>query len=226
MKPARKNRSSEAKGLTVDSNVSLTAPQLQEGQKKFSDWHWGIGANKVIDWGDKDYPPMLIECGRLVRMHVRVPEGKDATGNPHPRRRRDTMIELSRTTSENSHLAYDPDHPDERLYLLVDPQASQTLAKRFWTENDAQPMNLNRLAAIAGGRHGKRQDYPNLQVKPVGILTALVYFTEKQGDGRSFYIHTMAELNGGIHPVLSTDSKGRLWLAGGGYRVPTPGITD
>lgn len=169
---------------------------------------------------------MLIECGRLVRMHIRAPKG--AHQNRHPRRQRDSMIEFSQSVAANSHIAYDPDHPDERLYLLVPPQASTTLKKRFWDENEFRPMPLNEVAVIAGGRHGRR-DYPNVMVKPIGVLTAVVYFTSKKGDVvngvGSYYIHKMGELSK-FFPFLCADSRGRLWLSGGNYKSPTPGITD
>ena len=220
---AKKNRA-----LAVDPTVTLVPKEISEGQKRYNDWHWGIDASRVIDWNDKDYPRMLIECGRLIRLHVRCPE---EAGSPrHPLRRRDAMIELSQSASRNSHIAFDPEHADERLYLLVDPKASRTIARRFWDENEARPIPLGRLAMIAGGRHGKKNDYPNVVVKPIGILTNVVYYTHKKGDEnlhdpRSYYIHAMGELSH-YYPVLACDERGRLWLAGGNYTSPTPGITD
>jgi hypothetical protein len=88
-------------------------------------------------------------------------------------------------------------------------------------------MELNQLASVAGGKHGKRADYPMITVKPIGVLTALVYYTSKAGDSPppSYYIHQMAEISG-WYPILAVDNSGRLWLAGGNYTVPTPGITD
>lgn len=222
---SRKNR-----GLQVGPNVGLTQDQLAKGQSQYNDWHWGIGASKVMDWGDNDYPPMLIECGRLVRLQFRAPQPVAKSNRRHPRRRRDTMIEFSLSRSNNSHIAYDPDHPDERLYLLIDPRARPTLAKRFWGQNNMAPQRLNDLAATAGGRHGKRRDYPNVTVKPFGVLTAVVYYTHKKGDEnpndpRSYYIHQVGEVSKHM-PILAADSKGRLWLAGGNYTSPSPGITD
>ena len=135
------------------------------------------------------------------------------------------MIELSRRASANSHLAYDPDHPQERLYLLVDKSALPALKKRFWTDNPMAPLPLGQMPRLAGGRHGKRDDYPPVMVKPVGVLTDLVYYTHKKGDGPSYYIHKMGELSHHF-PVLCVDEQGRPWLAGGNYTCPTPGITD
>lgn len=209
--------------LTVDPSLSLNPQEIQAGSRKYADWHWSIKPQKVVDWNDPDMPRMLIECGKLIRMHVRAPQATPK----HPRRQRDTMIEFSRRVSKNSHVAYDPDHPYERLYLLVDPKAQEALRERFWDENSMREMNLNQLAAIAGGRHGQRADYPNLSVKPIGILTDLIYLTSKHGDSPppSFYIHALGEISGRM-PILAIDGKGRLWLAGGHYRTLIPGVTD
>lgn len=229
---SRKNRSTKAMPkVDLDPAVDLSPTALATGSKRFENWHWGIGPARVLDWNDPDYPKMLVECGRLIRLHVRAPDNSPGhPGHTHPRRKRDTMIELSRTASECSHVAFDPEHTDERLYLLVEPKACETLGKRFWHENDFRPMDLNSLAAIAGGRHGKRADYPKIMVKPVGVLTAVVYYTHKKGDEnpgnpRSFYIHAVGELSS-HYPILCCDERGRLWLAGGNYRSPDPGITD
>lgn len=217
---SKKNRG----GLNVGPDVTLNEGQITKGSQAYDDWHWGNRPSKVVDWGDEDFPPMLIECGRLVRLHLRAPEGVQ-TNRRHPRRKRDTMIEFSRSVSDNSHVAYDPDHPEERLYFLVDPKARPTLARRLFHENHAPPMPLSYLAQLAGGRHSKRQDYPEVMVKPAGVLTALVYFTDKKEDGPSYYIHKMGELSQHF-PILASDAQGRLWLAGGNYTCPTPGITD
>lgn len=207
--------------MKVDSTLSLSQGELARGEKKYEDWHWGVGSQKVVDWNDADMPKTLIECGKLIRMHIRAP-GERGT---HPRRKRDTMIELSRRASAKSFIAFDPDHPDERLYLLLDPAASPAIQHRFWDENRIPSMPLSEVARLAGGKHGKRDDYPSVAVKPVGILTALVYYTHKKGDGPSYYIHKMGELSQNF-PILCVDAQGRLWIAGGNYTCPTPGITD
>jgi len=208
--------------MEIDPSLGLGPQDLAKGNKAYTGWHWGNGPEKVVDWNDPDMPPMLIECGRLIRLHVRAPRG--ATQSRHPRRNRDTMIEFSRSVSQHAHVAYDPDHPSERLYLLVPPEAREALRNRFWKQNRAKAMDLNQMAMLAGGRHGK-PDYPHIQVKPIGVLTHLVYYTDKKGDGPSFYIHKMGELSHHF-PILCVDASGRLWLAGGNYTSPTPGITD
>lgn len=215
------------KGFAVDPAVNLDPSELTRGQDAYQSWHWGVKPKEVFDWGDKDMPRMLVECGRLVRLHIRSPSRE----NPrHPRRERDTMIQLSKSMSDRSHVAYDPDHPYERLYLLIDPQARQTLRNRFWDNNAMPSMPLNDLALIAGGKHARKRDYPDVNGKAVGILTAIVYYTHKKGDenpgdARSYYIHQVGEISGAL-PFLCADQQGRLWIAGGSTTAPSPGIMD
>lgn len=208
--------------VPVSPTLRLNETELRQGADQFNDWHWGLQPLRVVDWNDPDMPAMLIECGRLVRLHVRAPRGN---ARRHPRQHRDAMIEFSARVSANSHLAYDPEHPYERLYLLVDSAALSTLRDRFWKDNTFKPMNLNQLAQLAGGRHSTMADYPHIQVKPIGILTAVVYQTTKKGDGLSYYIHKVGEISA-IHPILAVDEQGRLWLAGGNTTSPPPGVTD
>jgi hypothetical protein len=187
--------------------------------QKYTDWHWGEQPAMVLDWDDPDLPENMIECGRLVRVHFRAP------ASVNPRRERDTMIELARPVARRSYVVYDPAHPSERLYLLVSPTATARLAERFFYENSAPEVPLGQLALMVGGRHGKVDDYPNVMVKPIGVMTALVYHTHKKDDGPSYYIHKMGE-ESAHYPVLAADEQGRLWIAGGNYTCPTPGITD
>lgn len=218
---ARTNRG-PLPGAPVAPSLEIDQADAHRGAKAFEDWHWGNGPAQVADWDDPDMPPMLIECGRLIRLHVRAPRANPAK---HPRRERDAMIELSRQASSASHVAFDPDHPHQRLYLLANPRVLPALRKRFWAENEAPAMPLGQLALLAGGRHGGGTDYPSVMVKPVGVLTAVVYNTNKKGDGQSYYIHHMGEMSHHF-PILAVDVKGRLWLAGGNYTSPSPGITD
>jgi len=217
----RPRRARQNRGFEVDPGLSLDDADFEKGVDQYTDWHWGIGPQKVIDGDDQDMPRILIECGKLIRLHVRAPHS-----TRHPRRQRDTMIEFSQAASRNCHLAYDPEHPYQRLYMLIRPRnARAALKRRFWDHNEVQALPLGHLAVIAGGRHAERRDYPDVMVKPIGIPSNVVYWTNKQGDGLSFYIHKMAEVSGHF-PILCVDQKGRLWFAGGSYTSPTPGITD
>jgi len=216
----------KSRSMDIDPALDLDGREMKKGAEDYSKWHWGYSPRKVVDWNDPDMPRMLVECGKLVRLHVRAPRDSNSV---HPRRRRDAMIEFSRNVSDNAHIAYDPEHPHERLYLLVPPSQRRTIKKRFWDNNPMPARNLNDLAAIAGGKHGRKRDYPNVVCKPIGVLTGVVYYTAKRGDspenGGSFYIHKVGELSA-HYPFLCVDNKGRLWLAGGNYTSPPPGITD
>ncbi len=195
------------------------------GAELFEEWHWGIPHQGVSEWQDEQVDGMigpdglLIETGRLVELHFR-----------EPHKRKDTVIRLNRTEANGSHLAFDPDHPHQRLYIFSHPKFAERMHKRFLQNNSFkknsryQAMPLKKAAKIVGGRHAT-SDYPKVDVVPIGILTHVVYATEKKGDGFSFYIHKMGEETG-IKPALTIDQRGRMWIAGGNYTSPTPGITD
>jgi len=191
------------------------------GEKTYSDWHWGIAPKTIIDWDDPDLPEgEVIECGRLVELHYR-----------EPGQRKDTVMKLSRKEANGSHLVYDPNHPYGRLYILSHTDFTDRMKKKYRNnpnfENGTKYREapLTDLARAVGGRHATG-DYPDVDAAPVGILTHVVYATEKKGDGYSFYIHKLGE-ESGVRPCLAIDAKGRLWIVGGNYRGnPTPGITD
>jgi hypothetical protein len=193
---------------------------MSRGGKTYRDWHWGIDPKHTIEWDDPDYPPgELVECGRLVELHVR-----------EPGERRDTILRLNKKESAGSHLVFDPNHPNQRLYILSHPDFAARIKASYRSNPDYKggskykAMPLAEVAKAVGGRHGGR-DYADVSVSPVGILTHVVYATEKQGDGYSNYIHKLGE-ESGIRPALSADAKGRLWVVGGNYTSPNPGITD
>lgn len=207
--------------------ANLDERAFQRARQGVADWHWYEAGEfdnqlRMIDWDDPDYPPgALISCGNFARVHFRAPSTQR---NRHPRRRRDTTITLNRKAAQHSWLAFDPEHRDYRLYILLAPEAKEGLSQRFWRENPLQPKPLAQWAMMSGGRHS-RGGYPAVRAKPVGIMTAVVYFTDKRDDGPSFYIHRMGEMSC-VFPILVCDEKGRLWVCGGSYRSPTPGITD
>lgn len=188
----------------------------------YTRWHWGVNPVDTREWEDdaKDargraiYPDVLTECGRLVELRFRVPGA-----------RRDMAMTLKNDQVNRSHLTFDPDHPHERLYILLPPDVLRGSKQAYWTNNKFDAMNMNDLAKFVGGRHGKTADYPQLTVKPVGIFTSFVYACEKKGDGFSMYVHRLGE-ESGIRPVLAADDQGRLWVVGGNYTSPTPGVTD
>lgn len=191
------------------------------GFKAFTDWHWGVKPGKVIEWNDADYPDNLVECGRLVELRVRLPG-----------QRRTTHWHVGEKESAVSHLVYDQDHSAQRLYICSSPNLRNDTRILHWQGSKAKVWDLNDLAATTGGRHAT-EDYPPIAVKPVGILTHVLYHTWKKGDddhpdplkAGSTYIHKCGE-ESGIMPILAADARGRFWIAGGDYTAPTPGITN
>lgn len=217
----------EANVLAEDYGANaVNTAKLAKNLESYQNWHWGEKAKYFVDWQDDDYPEYLCEVGRLVRIHFRSvrPYTEKAL---HPRRQRDHMIELSRKMASTSYLVFDKEHHSQRLYMLINPEACPIIAERFWQENPLKAMPLGELAVAAGGKHAKGggKDYPNIIVKPVGLMTAVVYHTHKRDDGPSYYIHHLGEKT--CHfPILACDELGRLWFAGGDYTCPVEGIDN
>jgi len=180
----------------------------------YTEWHWGVAPAHIKEWEDPDYPDgPFVECGRLTEIYVH-----------EPGQRKDTIIKLNRTEGNGSHLVFDPAHRYQRLYMFCAPQFCQRMKEKYLRNPRYNFMLMPELARALGGRHGT-VDYPKISVVPVGILTNVVYATEKKGDGFSFYIHKLGE-ESGIRPCLAIDHRGRLWVVAGNYTAPTPGITD
>lgn len=230
----RSNRSTQHKyGLPLES----VEKPLRDRAKR---WHWGISPTQVVDWKDSDYPERMVEIGRLCELHV-LPVGSRATKSivmPIPKQWwSDFPAKQHATPAHGSpqprkpqaHVAFDPAHKAQRIYLLL-PDALQKDFKPLF-RRDAS-VTLGELAQHVGGRQGTR-DYPKVAVTPIGTLTHIVYYTSKKGDDvgnpgddpRSQYIHELGE-ESGLRPMLAVDSRGRLWLAGGAYTAPVPGIMD
>jgi hypothetical protein len=201
--------------------------------------HWGYASthSKDVDLPGlpKDYP--LTEMGLLTHLHVDAMPGVRL-----PKIRTNSMdsaaammgyepdelsvIEVDTDDLNNNHLSWDPAHPSQRLYLHLSP-SSRRDARKLWKKGDPT-FSLHECAQMAGGRHAKRNDYPDVRVQPLGILYFTSYYTLKEDEsGRpspSIYIHRMGE-EGGIEPVLAVSSDGNLWICGGSYTVPVDGIT-
>jgi hypothetical protein len=193
---------------------------MDKGAKQYEDWHWGVPPQMVKQWDDPDLPEgELIECGRLVELYFR-----------EPGQRKDTIIKLSRREANGSHLCFDPNHPNQRLYLISHPDFREKMKKKYRQNpqyvggTKYRDLPLEDLAEAVGGRHADN-DYPEVAASPLGVLTHVVYATEKKGDGYSFYIHKLGE-ESGLRPCLAIDARGRMWVVGGNYTSPTPGITD
>lgn len=203
------------------------------GREVYTKWHWGIEPTQVVeikppsvvtDKADKEKwnNMKLVECGRLVEIHY-APFNKSS-------KRKDKIFRLNPAQSNNCHLCFDMDHDNQRLYFILN-KSTQNKAKKE-LGNKLEYMPLAEIAEHTGGVHGvlnnpdgTAEDYENIEVQPIGVMTNVVYACEKKGDGYSFYIHALGE-ESGIRPVLAMAEDGSLWFAGGNYTAPIQGITD
>ena len=204
-----KRRRNRGRGVCVDSFSGVKPADV------YQKWHWGVGHSETYEIDDPDLPDHLVEAGRLVELHYRPIDGSA--------KRKDKQLKLNRKDSNSCHLAFDPKHNCQRLYIILSASVMKRMKKDFWTHSDWEELPLRTLAKEIGGK--QMTGYPKVEVRPIGILTAVVYACEKEGDGYSFYIHKMGE-ESGLQPALAADEKGRLWIAGGNYTSPIPGITD
>ena len=186
------------------------------GEEIYKRWHWGKDFENKEEIDDPDLPDRLIETGRLAELHFWPVRGRTA--------RKDKIIKLTEKQSENSHLAFDPDHSFHRLYIILPPKLKREFKREYWEDDKLKEFDPSDIAQAAGGKHAT-DDYPDIQVKPIGILRNVVYACEKVGDGFSLYIHKMGE-ESGIKPALCVDKKGNLWIIGGDYTSPLQGITN
>ena len=184
----------------------------------YKEWHWGTAPNATpIEVNDPAYPDILIECGRVVEFTYRAPRQ-----NP---KHKDKIYKLSKPDSNKTHLVFDPEHTNDRLYIVSTcSKAKATIKKDLYEKSPYQDVDLADISYFVGGRHAA-EDYPEIEARVVGVLTSIVYACEKKGDGYSFYVHQLGE-ESGIQPILAVSADGRLWIVGGNYTAPLQGITD
>jgi len=203
--------------------------------KAYKDAHWGIEADKVLEVDDADLPDHLVMMGRLSELEIRSPGG-------------DTMVLDFPTDGDDPQAMLLFDDPKvRRLYNVLDLHVLQEMKRALWDRGrGVQPLKLAQLATWDEygqpyrrklRQHKKR--YPNVLVKPVGIVERVVYLTPKMDDAKArrkgarlahefipdLYEHHMGEETG-HKPWLGVDKRGRLWWAGGDYHVPDAGITN
>lgn len=183
--------------------------------RMFIDWHWGTRPLDMKRINDPRLPVHLVECGRIVQLEIETP---DPSGKP-----KIMTLTVQKQDQANNHLAFDPDHPSHRLYLVLS-EKTKADARRIFQTNPYASTPLKFWAKLAGGRHATG-GYPDILVRPLGILYTSGYSTDKLPDGPTWYKHMMGE-ESGIRPVLTVAEDGTLWLAGGDYTSPTPGITN
>jgi hypothetical protein len=183
----------------------------QDPYERYKKWHWGEEADLDVQWDDDDFPNTMIGIGNLHELHVRPLNGEGDAD------------ELVMQEGQSCWIAFDPEHPHERLYLLLSDEVRADVRSKLLKKN-GEWWDLGELSRAAGGKQA-RHPYPDVEVQPVGQLTHVVYFTKKTGDGLSQYIHNFGE-ESGIVPILAADKTGRLWVAGGNMTSPYAGITD
>ena len=214
----------------------------------WNDWHWNKGGRRNAPQRISVSTPhigedaTLIEAGRFVSIHFEpLAAVEQELARTLPIMRADEMtkeaalegnepdeylvLELEEKDWPHNWVAFDFDHEEDRIYLLFDPAIRRQLARHLWDAFPAmQSASLGELAAQVGGSHGNADDYPDVQVKPLGYIFYLSYYTHKEGDDpASIYIHRMGEEKG-IEPILAVSEDGRLWIAGGSYKCPNAGI--
>ena len=192
--------------------------------REYTRWTWGLPHHDVEKWSDPVLDKHLgknheyVACGRLCELYI-----------TEPGKKKQTVIRLNTKQANNSLLMFDPKHKHQRLYFKLDPSVRAMLKKRYADKGQYQYMQASKAAALVGGRHGRKsspgKDYPKAEVMPIGMWDAVVYAVEKSGDGFSKYIHKMGE-ESGVKPALGVDRKGNLYVLGGNYTCPSPGITD
>lgn len=221
----------------------MSKPASKAAQKRAADayktHHWGYAATHskpvALPGLPRDYP--LTEMGLLTHLHLdsmpglRLPKIRtnrmdDAAAMMGYEPAELSVIEVDQGDLNDNHLSWDPSHPHQRLYLNLSP-SSRKDAKSLFRKGEPT-FSLFECAQMAGGHHAKRDDYPEVQVQPLGILYFASYYTLKEDESGqpspSIYIHRMGE-EGGVEPVLAVSSDGNLWICGGSYTVPVDGIT-
>jgi hypothetical protein len=184
----------------------------ENGKDTYKRIHWGIAPTQTVNWPDPDYPDELVAFDHLVELHFRPPQA-----------RKDVIVHVAKPYIPTTFVAFDAQHPGQRLYILTPEPVRRETRRRLW-HPAAKTVQLRTLAKAAPGRHAT-PDYPVIAVQPLGWLTHVTYLTDKKDDGLSNYIHEFGEVNG-KRPILAVDGQGRYWIAGGDYTCPTGGITN
>lgn len=173
--------------------------------KRYQDWHWGAEAGKLVHVRDAEVPD-VVGIGEL--REIEFTNG--------------TYLEFPADTW----IAFDHRHPHERIHIILRPQTRETNRKEMKYADPILP-----LQEIARATKGTQARYalPALNAHPLGIVSAVVYFTYKKGEQEDRpweYHHVFGkEHSRGIKPILAADVSGRLWLCGGSYICPEAGIT-
>lgn len=206
-RPARSRRRNpeEAPGhdeIPFDRLSPQQAREVKSYAKKYTDWHWGRPATKVVHVKDP-LVPNLTAIGKL--------ESFDIGG--------ETVV-----FPPGSWVGFDPKHPHERIHVILSPNTRESFRVAMKSRRDTK--SLQRLAESTHGTHAEHP-LPNLQAVPLGVLHAVTYVTDKGEEHQAVrYIHEFGkEHSKGIRPLLAVDVSGRVWIVGGSYTCPLAGIT-
>lgn len=194
----------------------------ETAQRLYRSHHWGLPSQRVIDLGPNGnvYPSDLPQMGELIKVLVETVEGGGLSSTPGD----PVEIELPPGT----HLAFGTAEP-RRLYVVYErPGLGRDVAKALWVKGNP----TTSLQEVNNAPAGRWKKYPierpaarRLQVQVVGWLLEIWYQTEKGKDGPSTYHHVMGEVTN-RPPLLCVDREGRLWIAGGNYKVEPRGVVD
>ena len=113
--------------------------------------------------------------------------------------------------------------------IELDPETQKEF-QELYKKNPNKPMRLKEIAKIAGGYQANRR-YPNIEAKPLGWCTHIVYRTIKKSDGLSNYIHEFGEPykkneKWSQKPILAVAKNGEIFLCGGNYKSQIEGIVN
>lgn len=188
----------------------------QDAEERYASAHWGLESTAVTTFdGYEDLEPHICEAvtemGKLVGFEI-LPDIDS-----------DKIVEIGIPHSPPTVLAFTPD--TERLMIFSPPKAAQQLARELIVPG-ATTYDLAATHKRIGGRQSQFS-FPRVAVQVIGCIHAILYRTNKKGDGLSNYRHEFGDLSegDGTKPWLAIDGFGRLFLMGGDYRVPDEGIT-
>lgn len=197
--------------------------------KRYTGAHWGIQPDRVYEYPDDPYlPSHLPGMGKLFQIEYIVCDVDQALQGYPPKRGAKATLDLS---GPHNLLAFTMSKP-EKMYLALAPKDKESLARNpDLIDPQAHWYSLYDLNAQAPGRQsrnpfkGPKGKITDVAVQVLGVPTHIWYKTIKKGDGPSTYKHALGE-ESGIHPILAISADGQLWIVGGNYTVPNPGITD
>ena len=201
----------------------------------YQKFHWGTNPThkKQVHIPGKPDDHEVSEIGLLTELHidpfpgVSIPHVSVAGMTEEAAEKPDlkTLGEIAVTLDDynNNHVVFDPQHPFHRIYLILSDSSKKSAREGLWKSSKSST-TLFQLAQKVGGHHAEKNDYPNVKVQPLGKLYYITYFTLKKTDKESCkYIHRLGEEEG-VEPILAVSEDGNLWIAGGSYDCPIPGI--